>query len=107
MSNVRGSVDVWICHGRHVLWVLLANIGCGDGVVGNVFESRRILLENMVLLPFLLVLLLGCDESVTLVCLQSGQLHLIATPVDVGKLTFSILRVFVDPLAGSMDALVA
>lgn len=36
-------------------------------MVWDVFEAGRILLEDLVVLPFLLVLLLACDQGISLV----------------------------------------
>lgn len=51
--------------------LLLAELGRSDGVERNILESRSIGLEDVVLLPLLLVLLLGSNEGVTLVRLRN------------------------------------
>ena len=61
---------VGISHGGELFGLLLAELCRSDGVEGNILESRSVGLEDVVLLPLLLVLLLRCNESVTLVGLR-------------------------------------
>ena len=61
---------VGISHGGELFGLLLAELCRSDGVEGNILESRSVGLEDVVLLPLLLVLLLGSDESITLVGLR-------------------------------------
>jgi hypothetical protein len=46
-------------------------------VEGDLFERRCVLLEDAILLPLLLVLLLTSDEGITLVGLRNGLLVLV------------------------------
>ena len=61
---------VGVGHGGELFGLLLTKLCRGDGVEGNILESRSVGLEDVVLLPLLLVLLLGSNESITLVGLR-------------------------------------
>lgn len=62
---------VGVSHGGELFGLLLAELGRSDRVERNILESRSIGLEDVVLLPLLLVLLLGSNEGVTLVRLRN------------------------------------
>jgi hypothetical protein len=70
VAGVEGSVHVRVGHGAEELGVLLAKLGRGYGVKGNVFVGGCIGLEDAIFLPFLLILLLNLDERVSLLCLE-------------------------------------
>lgn len=98
---MRCTVDVWVGHTSHVLGVLGSYLIWRYGLVGYLGKGGRILLKYAVLLPFLLVLLLGCDEGVSLVGLKFQLAAAIHNHFRRAMLTFSILRVFLELLAGS------
>jgi hypothetical protein len=63
---------VGVSQGGELLGLLVAELCRCDRVEGNILEGRGVGLEDVVLLPLLLVLLLGSNEGVTLVGLRIG-----------------------------------
>lgn len=65
MADVEDTVHVGVCHGAHELGIFLAELSSCYRVVWHVLERGGILLEDLVLLPFLLVFLFNSNECVS------------------------------------------
>lgn len=66
MTGVESTVHVRISHGSEEFGLLFSQLGRRDGVEGHLSCRRGIRLENAVFGPFLLILLLDDNQSVTL-----------------------------------------
>lgn len=102
---MKNTVHVWVCHGSHELGVLRTKLIVGDGLVRELGERWRILLEDLILLPLLLVFLLACNEGIALVGLGTFS-HMSLLSDQSRMLTFSIFKVFFELLLGSSASLV-
>jgi hypothetical protein len=72
VTGVESSIHVRISHCSEKLGVLLAHLGGGHGALGDLIEGGGVDFENLVGLPLRLVLLLNCDQVVTLLGLESS-----------------------------------
>jgi hypothetical protein len=69
VTSVKSSVHVRVGHASKELGLLLPKFGGGNGVERHLIRGGCISFEDFVVLPFLLIFLLECDQSVSLLSL--------------------------------------